>query len=346
MLQALSIRDFAIIDAVEFDLRAGLTVVTGETGAGKSILVNALNLVLGGRARADVVRTGADSARVEALFDLSAAPAARARLETVGIEAGEELVVRRVVERNGRHRVYLNGTLATVKMLGEVTGGLVDISGQHEHYSLLRTDFHLELLDRTGGLGALRDQVTTAYGRVAALDARMDELRARQRDRAEREAFLSFQLVELDEAALDQADEEERLEVEAVRLRNTEKLREAARAAEADLYADDGAARASRSVKVRAMWPASQTQPAPPMVVAQQHRSQSRAELRRQPLHFLQAPASRRESAQQRRQQVRPLPAPAPLAAWVTDFPEIARPGRRSAKRRHLRCCFLVLVPE
>lgn len=253
MLQALSIRDFAIIDAVEFDLRAGLTVVTGETGAGKSILVNALNLVLGGRARADVVRTGADSARVEALFDLSAAPAARARLETVGIEAGEELVVRRVVERNGRHRVYLNGTLATVKMLGEVTGGLVDISGQHEHYSLLRTDFHLELLDRTGGLGALRDQVTTAYGRVAALDARMDELRARQRDRAEREAFLSFQLVELDEAALDQADEEERLEVEAVRLRNTEKLREAARAAEADLYADDGAASERLSRAVRAV---------------------------------------------------------------------------------------------
>ena len=251
MLQALSIRDFAIIDAVEFDLRAGLTVVTGETGAGKSILINALNLVLGGRAKAEVVRAGAASAQVEALFDLRDAAAARARLEAAGIEAGGELVVRRVVARSGRHRVYLNGTLATVQMLGEVTRGLVDISGQHEHYSLLRTDFHLELIDRVGALAGLRDQVGAAYGRVAALDARADELRSRQRDRAEREDFLRFQLRELDDARLEDADEETTLENEASRLRNTEKLRDAARQAEADLYADQGAAaeRLARSLR-------------------------------------------------------------------------------------------------
>ncbi len=257
MLLALTIRDFAIIDHVQLDLRAGLTVITGETGAGKSILIDALNLVLGGRARSEVIRTGAEAATVEALFDLSGASAAKARLEAAGIEAGDELVVRREVAASGRHRVHLNGALATVKMLAEVAGGLVDISGQHEHYSLLRTDFHLELLDRTGSLGALRDKVEAAFRAVAALDARMDELRGRQRDRTEREDFLRFQLAELEEAALDDPDEEDRLEAEARRLRNVERLRAAAATAEAELQTDDGSAadrlgRALRAVETLA----------------------------------------------------------------------------------------------
>lgn len=253
MLQTLSIRDFAIIDAVDLELGAGLTVITGETGAGKSILINALHLLLGGRANTEVVRAGADNAQVEALFDVSAHEGVRARLVDAGMEAGDQLVVRRVVAASGRHRVYVNGALATVQTLAQLTGGLVDISGQHEHYSLLRTDAHLDLLDRVAGLGAARDAVAEAHQAVAALDARMAEIHARQRDRGEREAFLRFQLSELEAAGLDDPAEEDELELECRRLRNAERLRETAEGASRELYEANGAAverleRAARSV--------------------------------------------------------------------------------------------------
>ncbi len=242
MLLALTIRDFAIIDALELELGAGLTVITGETGAGKSILINALGLVLGGRARTEIVRTGRDSASVEALFDLRQSPIVKSRLVDAGLEAGDELVVRRVVAVNGRHRVYLNGALATVNMLGQITRDLVDISGQHAHYSLLRSETHLELLDRIGVLGAQREKVAAQHQEVAALDARIEEVRRRNHDRVERGEFLRFQLQTLQEAELDDPEEEDTLDREAARLDNAERLRSAASTIESVLYDQSGAA--------------------------------------------------------------------------------------------------------
>lgn len=242
MLLALTIRDFAIIDALELELGMGLTVITGETGAGKSILINALGLVLGGRARTEIIRTGSESASVEALFDLRESPTVRARLADAGLEAGDELVVRRVVAVNGRHRVYLNGALATVNMLAQITRDLVDISGQHAHYSLLRPETHLEVLDRVGALDAQREKVTALHQELAALDAQIEDVRQRNHDRVERGEFLRFQLQTLHEAGLEDPDEEELLEREAARLDNAERIRSAASTIERVLYDQSGAA--------------------------------------------------------------------------------------------------------
>lgn len=242
MLEALTINDLAIIDHLDLAFERGLTVITGETGAGKSILIRALGLVLGERARSDLVRTGADSAQVQAQFDLSDAPEIRARLHARDLDDEATLIIRRVIARSGRHRIYVNGALVKLSDLAEITAGLVDISGQHAHHSLLRPEVHLELLDQVGGLGEAVTAVEAAYAAVAALDARIDALETARQQRAERIDYLQFMLEELTAADLDDPDEEEQLESEALRLANVSKLRDAARTAEKELYSANGAA--------------------------------------------------------------------------------------------------------
>ena len=254
MLSSLTIRDFAIIDRVTLGLGPGLTVITGETGAGKSILISALNLVLGGRATTDVIRAGAEAATVEAVFDPGEAPELTARLADAGVALDGPLIVRRVLARNGRHRVYLNDTAVTLGTLAQVAGGLVDISGQHEHYSLLRTEFHLDLLDRMAGLGGLRAEVAAAYEAQAEVEAALTALLEAQRQKGERLEVLRFQRQELTAAELKDPLEDDALEGERKLLRNAEKLRTMSKHAESALYADDGAAverlgRAARSIR-------------------------------------------------------------------------------------------------
>jgi len=272
MLTTLRISGFAIVDAVEVRFGPGLNVLTGETGPGKPILLNALHLVLGGRMSAEVLREGADEAVVEALFELPANHPVLARLATVLPELPRssetvELLVRRVASRGGRGRAFVNGELCTVGMLETALRGLVDISGQHEHVSLLDPTTHLALLDAYAGLddgapasgGAAPElllRVRAAHAALAALARERESLAADEGERARRVDYLAFQLRELD-AADPKPGELETLEDERRVLGSAEKLREAARAAEALVYGEDGSASVRVGQAARALAEAS-----------------------------------------------------------------------------------------
>ncbi len=238
MLTCLRVRSFAIIEALEVELDAGLNIVTGETGAGKSILVDALQLVLGARGRPEVVRTDAESAEVEALFDLSGEPEVLASLRDQGIETDGELLVRRVVSATGRTRAYINGRLATLAQLREVTKGLADISSQHEYHSLADARHHLAYLDAFAKHESLLAKVETAYETLVDAAAQLEEVVTEERGRVDREDLLRYQVNEID-SLREVVENEAGLRVERERLRHAEKLGTAAGEAEAQLYADD-----------------------------------------------------------------------------------------------------------
>src|SRR2546430_2328840 len=198
MLTHLQIRDFAIIDSVELELRRGLTVLTGETGAGKSILVDALQLLAGGRAGAEVVRHGAERAEVSGTFELGEAPPElRQLLEEQSVSGTGELTVRRVVGADGRSRAYLNGQTVPVQLLREAGNILVDIHGQHEFQSLTRSAAQRALLDGYGSLTGLTTQVGTAHRVWLELLNRTLELESKARDRDTRLELLRYQAQEL-----------------------------------------------------------------------------------------------------------------------------------------------------
>jgi DNA repair protein RecN (Recombination protein N) len=245
MLTLLRITGFALIDEAELPLGPGLTVITGETGAGKSIVVDAMSLLRGGRAGADVIRAGRDEARVEALISLPAGGAARARLEAEGREPGDDsddgaLLVRRVISKAGRGRVHLGGSLATATDLAAHVAGLIDIASQHDQQSLTNLDSQLAILDAFAGTGDLLAEMAAAYAAVVEAREALETFSADARTRAEREDLLRFQLGEL-EAAQPVAGEDEALRAERERLRGAEKFFAAASGGEETLYAGDGA---------------------------------------------------------------------------------------------------------
>lgn len=240
MLTCVRVRNFAIIDELEVEFEPGMNVVTGETGAGKSILIDALELVLGARARPEVVRTGADQAEVEALFDVADHPEIRQRVEAAGLPVDGELVLRRVVQRSGRSRAYINGRMAAAGQLGELARGLADISSQHEHHTLVDPRTHLNFLDAFAELEPIRTQVSAAYERLKHARAELDALDELGQQRVEREDLLRYQLQEIDAVAL-RAGEEPELMRERDRQRNAERLGATTGGAEDALYASDDA---------------------------------------------------------------------------------------------------------
>ena len=237
MLTTLVIKNFAIISELELNFDAGMSVLTGETGAGKSIIVSALGLLLGGRASTDIIRTGADEAVVEGLFtvDRSHAPT-MAMLEAIGIDlADDEFVVRRVVPRKGRGRIYIGGTLQTITTLRDLMRTVIDISGQHEHVSLLDASKHLSMIDRFAGLEESVEQFSQHYAKYHALCKERDELTASLSERSKRLDFLNYQIDELSAAAI-QPGESEQIDTELRRLSNAEALQNALDSAVSGLY--------------------------------------------------------------------------------------------------------------
>jgi len=260
VLAQLSVRNVVLIERLELALSPGFNVVTGETGAGKSMLVDALSLVLGGRARPELVRSGADEAEVEALFEWSKgaeAPAAgvlrlQARLEAAGLAADGELVVRRVVQAASRaseksdgaaraetrSRAYINGRLCTAAQLADLGVDLCDIASQHESVSLTDPSTHVEYLDAFGKLEAERLGLAAQVEALGAVVRDLEAASARERGRAEREDFLRWQMREIDELDAREGEEVE-LEQERARLRHAEQLQAASRRAAERLYEGD-----------------------------------------------------------------------------------------------------------
>ena len=227
MLRALSIRDYALIERLEVEFDSSLNIITGETGAGKSILLGALKLILGERASTEAVRTGAKKAIVEGVFDDADEGGLPDLLRSYEIEPNPSgvVIVRREVS-GSYSRAFVNDTPATLQVLREVAEHLIDLHGQHEHQSLLRIETHLALLDDFGGLGGIAADYRAFYDGVVALQRERAGLIKRENELAQQKQLIEFQIEEIDRVG-PQADEEEALEAERRILENAERLYEA-----------------------------------------------------------------------------------------------------------------------
>ena len=239
MLRLLHIRNVALIDELELSFASGLNVITGETGAGKSLLMQAIGLALGSRASGDLLRRGSKELVVEAVFGADADRVAPL-LDAHGLPADTELVVRRVVADTGRGRVYLNGALTTLAVLREVSRGLMQIYGQHEQQVLREAESGLRLLDDFAAAGSQVREMARRYAALRTARDRLDDRRRRAAAAAERQDLVRFQLDEIQRAAL-QPDEEDGLRRERTILVNAEKLYETAAGSEESLVAGDDA---------------------------------------------------------------------------------------------------------
>jgi DNA repair protein RecN (Recombination protein N) len=240
MLSQINIRNFAIIDELELELRSGMSVMTGETGAGKSILVDALGLVLGDRAESEVVRHGTQRAEISAFFDISQLQAVQEWLKQNDLDSADECVLRRVISAEGRSRGYINGSPATLQQMKELGEHLVDIHGQHQHQSLLKTDIQRTLLDDYGDNNSLVKQVCELQQEWKETSKELHSLRQSAREKDARLDLLRFHSGELE--ALDlKPNELEELEEEQRRLANGGRLLEQCSTALGNLYENDEA---------------------------------------------------------------------------------------------------------
>jgi len=239
MLRELRIKNFAVIDEVVLELGPGLNIITGETGAGKSIILNALGLISGERGGSDIIRHKEDEATVEALFD-TVPPAIESKLNEAGFEIEGELVIRRILNRSGKNRIYVNGSLCPLGLLAEVGTSLVHIYGQHEHHTLLQPETHLNLLDAFADLDESAKSMKANFDTLSSAWDRLQENRASLDNRRREKALLETQVEEIAQAHL-RSGEEEELRSDKSILAHAEKLHQGCREGEELLYEGDAA---------------------------------------------------------------------------------------------------------
>src|SRR5437763_9497826 len=224
MLRELRIRNFAVIESVAVEFRPGLNVLTGETGAGKSMLIDAILLVLGARAQTDVIRGDTDTATIEAVFDVEPRGAVAAALEEAGLALDDGLLVaRRELSRSGRHRAFVNDAAVTVGLLERLGDHLVEVHGQHEHARLLEPTRQLDVLDRFADAEPLRERFAALFAKHAEARAELERRRGAARDRAQRQDLLRFQVSELDAGRV-RVGEDDELRTERRRLQHAERF--------------------------------------------------------------------------------------------------------------------------
>ena len=239
MLTELSIRNFAIIDEMRVSFTGGLNVITGETGAGKSIIVGAVSLLLGERSSADMIRSFEESATVEALFDIGEKGDLKKRIRQMGFHVGKELILKRIISRTGKNRVYIDGQLATLGMLSDITESLINICGQHEHQVILNADNHIDILDEFGDLLPVRLEYSDMYRKYISLKEKIKESLSVKKTRGEREDHLRFQSKEIGDAGVRVGEDAALLEEKKI-LNNMQRLMDHAASAHDVLYGRAG----------------------------------------------------------------------------------------------------------
>jgi DNA repair protein RecN (Recombination protein N) len=246
MLLELRIKHFAIIDELDLSFSKGLNILTGETGAGKSIILNAVHLLLGDKSTEEWIRSLEEEASVEALFDISGNREVKERIENKTLQfqsAGEKdsLLIRRVISRSGRGKVFINGNMATLGVLSEIGEGLLSIYGQHEHQTLQRMETHIDILDEFGGLLGLREGFQKQYQEFISLSEEVERIRSEKERRAKEHELMVFQSREIKVSGI-QIGEEESLKEERSILTHAKKLMDFVHVTEEAIYSEEGSA--------------------------------------------------------------------------------------------------------
>ncbi|MDY0133269.1 MAG: DNA repair protein RecN [Desulforegulaceae bacterium] len=240
MISEVSIKNLAVIDDIKIKFESGLNMLTGETGAGKSIIINAINLILGDRANSKMIRTGEESAEIEAFFSIKKNSPAWIKMKKNDFEPEQGLIIRRIIAKTNRHKIYINQKLATAQILNQITRNLASVSGQHEHQELLDEKNNIYFLDNFAGLSESRVKLEEIFSETNQLKGKIKQLKSEKQLIEKELELISFQKLEIEDAGLEDPNEDIKLEEELKKLKNAKLLIETSLKGSSLLYLDKG----------------------------------------------------------------------------------------------------------